>query len=313
MGKLSNALRMIFLLQRKGKMRIKDIAECLEVEERMVRNYRDDIEKAGLIINTYRGRNGGYEMDKRNWLPIQNLTIEEMDALQIEIQKLCKNSSSPYSSLLKVAMDKIKAGNNYKYEEESLIHFINKAKRNPLSNESKIYEVLKISTNIRRSVKIKYYSAHNNKTTVRVINPYGFVYYDDFLYVIGYCHLKQEPRAFKLIRIKEYESTSHSFEIPSDFSMQSLIGNSFSMFTDSYNVELVIGSYPAELVKEKIWGENQEIEDLSSGDILFKAKMYGKNSIVKWILSMGTDVEVIHPEELRLIMYEKAVSISKKY
>ncbi|SCB95878.1 Uncharacterized protein BC05F1_00966 [Bacillus wiedmannii] len=54
MSKLSNCLYMIELLHARGKMRISELAELLEVKERMVRIYRDDIEMAGTVVILFR-------------------------------------------------------------------------------------------------------------------------------------------------------------------------------------------------------------------------------------------------------------------
>lgn len=53
---------MIELLHARGKMKISELAELLEVKERMVRIYRDDIEMAGIKIDTTKGRDGGYSL-----------------------------------------------------------------------------------------------------------------------------------------------------------------------------------------------------------------------------------------------------------
>lgn len=50
MSKLSNCLCMIELLHARGKMKISELAEVLEVKEHMIRIYRDDIEMAGIFI-----------------------------------------------------------------------------------------------------------------------------------------------------------------------------------------------------------------------------------------------------------------------
>ncbi|MBO1580713.1 HTH domain-containing protein [Bacillus sp. XF8] len=49
MSKLSNCLRMIELLQARGKIQIRELAEELEVKERMIQLYKNDLEKAGVI------------------------------------------------------------------------------------------------------------------------------------------------------------------------------------------------------------------------------------------------------------------------
>jgi predicted DNA-binding transcriptional regulator YafY len=56
----------------------------------------------------------------------------------------------------------------------------------------------------------------------------------------------------------------------------------------------------SQIIKEKIWSENQVIKEISEDkSIIFEAKLQGEVEIISWILSMGTDVEVIEPIELK--------------
>ncbi|ENH97585.1 hypothetical protein J416_06223 [Gracilibacillus halophilus YIM-C55.5] len=52
-------------------------------------------------------------------------------------------------------------------------------------------------------------------------------------------------------------------------------------------------------VKESIFSEDQQIEELDHYAIRFKATLNGKQSIKKWILGMGINAEVIAPESLK--------------
>ncbi|MCD2347778.1 MULTISPECIES: helix-turn-helix transcriptional regulator [Clostridium] len=60
MSKFSNLLRMIILLRSNGKMKISDISRELQVDERMVRKYKKDLELANVYIESTTGSNGGY-------------------------------------------------------------------------------------------------------------------------------------------------------------------------------------------------------------------------------------------------------------
>lgn len=71
MSKLSNTLLMLTYLQNGKKYSIKELSEKLEVSPRMVRTYKEDLEKAGFIIETIHGPYGGYIMRKNN-LAISN-------------------------------------------------------------------------------------------------------------------------------------------------------------------------------------------------------------------------------------------------
>ena len=50
MSKLSNVLMMLQLLQNKRKYSIKELAEKLEVSPIMIRQYKDELEYAGIYI-----------------------------------------------------------------------------------------------------------------------------------------------------------------------------------------------------------------------------------------------------------------------
>lgn len=49
MAKLSNMLLMLQLLQNGRKYSIKELAEKIEVSERMIRKYKEELEYAGIL------------------------------------------------------------------------------------------------------------------------------------------------------------------------------------------------------------------------------------------------------------------------
>ena len=69
MSKLSNVLSMLQLLQNGKKYSIKELSEKLEVTPRMIRVYKDELELAGIFIETIRGPYGGYVLNQNIKLP----------------------------------------------------------------------------------------------------------------------------------------------------------------------------------------------------------------------------------------------------
>ncbi len=69
MTKLSNVLTMLQILQNKRKYSIKELAEKLEVSPRMVRKYKDELEYAGIYIDTIYGPYGGYVLNQEIKIP----------------------------------------------------------------------------------------------------------------------------------------------------------------------------------------------------------------------------------------------------
>lgn len=66
MSKLSNTLLLLSYLQNGRKYSTEELVKKLEVSPRMIRIYKEDLEKAGFIIETIYGPYGGYILRKNN-------------------------------------------------------------------------------------------------------------------------------------------------------------------------------------------------------------------------------------------------------
>ena len=64
MSKLSNTLTMLQLLSTGRKYSIQELSNILEVTPRMIRVYKEDLEKAGIYIDTIMGPYGGYVLNQ---------------------------------------------------------------------------------------------------------------------------------------------------------------------------------------------------------------------------------------------------------
>ena len=69
MSKLSNTIMLLRLLQNGKKYSIKELADTLEVTPRMIRTYKNELEKAGIYIESIKGPYGGYYLNQNIKLP----------------------------------------------------------------------------------------------------------------------------------------------------------------------------------------------------------------------------------------------------
>lgn len=303
---------MIELLHARGKMKISELAELLEVKERMVRIYRDDIEMAGIKIDTTKGRDGGYSLSNTSLFPIKNMSQQEMDALTFSIQKLVSKGNDIYSKDAQVALDKLNAVRKVETNKDRHIYFVQRSKPNyEFSNENQKYVQLQEALFTRRKVKIQYEKRFGERSK-RIIDPYGFVHYNEFFYCLAMCNDKKEKRMFKLSRMKDIRILYDTYKIPDNFDIREEFPK-FGLMKEPLEVELLIYPPFAVSVPESIWGENQKIEHNDDGSILFRATMSGKESIKKWILGMGAAVEVIKPDSFRDDMIKEGRKLLKLY
>lgn len=89
MSKISNMINMIQILRDQKVHSIQSLAQKLEVSERMIRQYKQELEQAGIYIYSITGKYGGYQIDKENnFLKLENIVKEEM---YIIMKKAIKN------------------------------------------------------------------------------------------------------------------------------------------------------------------------------------------------------------------------------
>lgn len=78
MSKISNVLTMIEYLSNGKKYTLQELSEKLEVSTRMIRVYKDEIEKAGIYIETIKGPYGGYVLNQDINIPKRFITPKEI-------------------------------------------------------------------------------------------------------------------------------------------------------------------------------------------------------------------------------------------
>jgi len=123
MSKISNVLTMLEYLSSGRKYSIAELSEKLEVTPRMIRVYKDEIEKAGIYIDTIKGPYGGYvlnqninvpkrfitpntiEIENRSFFNTINRAIKEQRKCLIEYyskdrKKVSKRTIHPYDLIL---------------------------------------------------------------------------------------------------------------------------------------------------------------------------------------------------------------------
>lgn len=87
MSKISNIITMIELLQTGKKHSISELSNELEVTQRMIRTYKEDLEKAGIYIDTIMGPYGGYVLNQSVRMPLRKFNNSDVELLNKYIEK----------------------------------------------------------------------------------------------------------------------------------------------------------------------------------------------------------------------------------
>ena len=198
MSKLSNAITMIELLNSGKKYSIAELSNILEVTPRMVRIYKEEIEKAGIYIDTLRGPYGGYVLNKTIRIPTRKFNSNDIKLLSNVIEKI---SDIEEKNKLEILKDKIRGTyQGSKLEQKEMVS---------LNNEK--YNILSRAIKQRKKVEILYYS-YNAGENLRIIHPYDMFLTERGWGCAAYCEKRKDMRHFELDRIRKIKLIEEFYE-----------------------------------------------------------------------------------------------------
>lgn len=200
MSKVSNVLTMIELLNTGRKYSIKELSQELEVSERMIRVYKEELDKCGIYVDTIKGPYGGYVLNQSVRMPLRKFNKKDFELLNKYIEL---ESDMDLKNKLVILQDKIKGVYIGSKQDENELN---------LKDETlKKYNILTRAIKEKRKVKIKYYSYGKGENT-RIIDPANMFLFQDGWYCAAFCELRKDIRHFELRRIIEYELLDEKFE-----------------------------------------------------------------------------------------------------
>ncbi|HLN88013.1 MAG TPA: WYL domain-containing protein [Candidatus Limnocylindrales bacterium] len=163
----------------------------------------------------------------------------------------------------------------------------------------------------RRTMQMRYCSASRDGTSRREVDPYHLGFAAGGLYMIAYCHLRKDVRPFAVERIRSLTLTDHPYQMPLGFNVQDYVQDALSVMRGRrIEVELLFSKKAAAWVKDKSWHPSQETKLFKNGRLKMVLKVADNDELVGWILSFGSQVKVVGPDELRRKIREEAKKIT---
>ena len=185
MSKISNVILMLEYLSTGRKYSIQELSDLLEVSPRMIRIYKDELEKAGIFVDTLKGIYGGYVLNQHINIPYLLFDNKDVDIKLISIEKKL------VTNILKEKNPK-----DILIVDDSELTVYNKLNR-AIKNHCK--------------VKIRYFNLQHGES-IRIIYPLGMYLFQDEWWCSSYWEEKDDMRQFHIKRILDCEILSETFD-----------------------------------------------------------------------------------------------------
>lgn len=161
-----------------------------------------------------------------------------------------------------------------------------------------------------KRVSITYVSVSSRTGDGRQLDPYGIVHHAGSWYVVGHCHKRGDTRTFRIDRIASLEVTDDSFEIPSDFDLETYRREQIYVpSADATAVRVHLDPLATARV-----GANWPVGDVSplgdgSSEIVIDCEGY--EWVTGWVLGFGKHAWIVNPPEAQQAMRERVTRVAK--
>ena len=307
--KIDRMLTIIVMLLNRDRISAKELAEKFEISVRTVYRDIDTINMAGIPVVSYPGNNGGFGILENYKLDHQVLTLNNMCSMLSALKGI---NSTLEDAELESSIEKLrnlipqdKTDHLDLHMEQIIINML------PWRHTPKQKQQVKIiqSAIIQSQLITITYRNNANETSTRQIEPMSLIFKSYTWYLFAYCKLKTDFRIFRISRMihlqvedERFERREKSYHEIEQASMERV---------SSTTVTLKFAPEVRTRVEDSFDREN--IEVLSTGDLIVTAHFPDEELYYPMIFSFGEHVEVLGPERLRRAVVSKIKLMQEKY
>ncbi len=301
----------IHLLRARRKVTASELASYFEVSERTIYRDIDALSQLRVPIISYEGLGGGYEIDPSYFIPSIKLSEQEILILlmvlkageELRIPNMTTDYNLLSSKLINVLSDeeRRKAAQVISHIEFDMIRIMPKGY---------IHDVLKpLLEAFWRScdLQIGYYHPERNQTEPRRLSPMKLFFENGGWYLVGYCHLRQEKRTFRLDRIVSITCLDEE-NLYMDSQLTLPQHDKFKWYT----YELMIDPALYRVIKDDVYLQFTEVKNTKDG-LHLTVRTPCKNDILNLVLNHPVQVTALKPEKFIQEIEKLSQAICKKY
>jgi len=314
--RLSRVLRVLQLLQGRGRWNARSIADELEVSERTV--YRD------LTVLALAGVPWAYERDEGRYrlrpdyrFPALNLTDDELLG-QATAARLAEAAGLDIGSGARPTAEKLAATSEQTgqilNEAQRLIEVLDLKLADQRPHRDVLHTV-QWALLKRRLLSGLYQSPYEPKPVRLTLCPYRLCLVKACWYLIARPINRDQSVTLRTTRFKSLRMLDEPADVPQDFDLVGYFGNAWGVYRGDrpYDVKLRFDPVAAEVAAETTWHHTQRVRRHADGSATFSFRVDGLNEIVRWVLGWAGKVRVLEPAELRdrvVEQHRRAISMN---
>ena len=308
-------ITLIFLLQNQPNQKASELAEKLGVSLRTIHRYFGMLDDMGIPVNSERGPYGGFSLVRGYKMPPLVFTLEEAVAVVLGTGIVQEMWGDLYREAAQGALAKLEnllpeeQSREVSWARQSLV--ATGMNRADLKAQTPALEKLRRSIREHRRVHMRYQTNQVPHPSDRELDPYALVHRWGWWYVIGFCHVHQEIRTFRVDRISEVALSDETFVQSPDFHLQTYLKNELSAQPQVIARLRFESEFANILAGNHSYWETVEPQPDGSVEVTFSSPTLAWAASTT--LAYGPAVEVLAPPELRALVADWLEAAQRKY
>ncbi len=295
MSRSERLFHLAHLLGGRRSRPLREIVSQLEVSERTA--YRDLAELGRLAPLTHDEH--GYRLLETATLRPLNLTAEERAVLRLALSNPHLQRPEPLRRTLAGLEAKLEAVTKHVEETPEALQLAGPDTSG--ENAARAIAPLERAVRQRLEAEILYASLSGGTRRWRGVDPYRVFLRGDAWYLVGRCHVHDEPRIFRLDRIAEVRTLGVHFAPPRGFDLERFLADSWRVFVGTERHALLLrfdrALQPFIVNARQHPGERTTV--LLDGRVEYRVELSSLEEVARWVLGFGGAVEVVEPAALR--------------
>ena len=302
MSRPARLLDLVQLLAGRRARPLKEIAERFGISERTA--YRDLAELSLRGIPVYRN-DYGYQLVEGATIRPLALTAAEHAVLKLLLDNPAARKAPDVVKTLDLVEAKLDKATRQVEETPGALTLAGPERSGALA--AGLTSQLEVAIREQKPISIHYRSLAGGLQAWRGVDPYEMFHRESAWYLVGRCHLHDEPRTFRLDRISQARPLTGTFNRP-EFDIDAFLESTWAIYRGRKLHEIVIHFDPsfAPLIEQGFHHPTEKVTKLGNGSLEYRVELSHLEEIARWIVSFAGQARAVQPPVLVALVHEIA-------
>jgi predicted DNA-binding transcriptional regulator YafY len=308
--RLARIMRVLQLLQSRGRWNVTSIAQEMECSERTIHRDLTVLELAGVPWS--------YDKDLQCYRLRPDYTFPTLGLSDDEVLGLATATVTSAAAGLDIntgvspASEKFLAARpdaTELFEEATHLTQVLDLKLVDHSQHREALRTIQWALVERKQLTGKYLSPYESGESgpkTLTLHPYRLCLVKSAWYLIARPIDSDAPITLRPTRFQSLRMVDQPAMLPEDFDLRAYFGNAWAVYRGdtTSDIELTFSSRVADIVVETRWHHTQSVKRNADDSLTMTFQIDGLNEISRWLLGWAGDVHIVRPDALRQLVLD---------